>query len=103
VAYGSDMGNRFTYLGAVFHKAYHGTGLAAQATTMFVNYLFHVYPFDKVYMEVPGFNWPQLRSGEGRFFTLEGRLRDHERYGGQTWDRYICAIYPDGARASDDT
>jgi RimJ/RimL family protein N-acetyltransferase len=94
VAYGADLGQGYAYLGAVFRPPYSGTGLAAQGTAMFVKYLFHTFALRKLYIEVPGFNWPQMRSGEGRLFDVEGIMRDHEHYAGQYWDRYLCAIYP---------
>jgi RimJ/RimL family protein N-acetyltransferase len=95
VAYGADMGQGYAYLGAVFQPWYAGTGLAAKATAMFVRYLFHTQPLRKLYLEVPGFNWEQVRSGEGRLFQVEGVMRDHEHFAGRYWDRYLCAIYPD--------
>jgi RimJ/RimL family protein N-acetyltransferase len=94
VAYGADLGQGYAYIGAVFRPPYSGTGLAAQGTAMFIRYLFHTYALRKLYIEVPGFNWPQMRSGEGRQFEVEGIMRDHEFYAGQYWDRYLCAIYP---------
>jgi RimJ/RimL family protein N-acetyltransferase len=93
VAYGSDLGQGYAYVGAVFRPQYAGTGLAAQATATFVRYLFHTHALRKLYAEVPGFNWPQVRSGEGRLFEVEGIMRDHEFYAGRYWDRYLCAIY----------
>lgn len=95
VAYGADPGHGYAYLGAVFQPWYAGTGLAAGAVAMFVRYLFRTHPLRKVYIEIPGYNWEQVRSGEGRLFQVEGVMRDHEFYGGRYWDRYLCAIYPD--------
>lgn len=95
VAYGADPGMRYVYLGAVFAPQYTGTGLAAHAVALFARYLFHNFPLHKVYLEVPGFNWPQVASGQGRLFQVEGVLRDHHFYAGRCWDEYVCAIYPD--------
>ncbi|MFI9406998.1 GNAT family N-acetyltransferase [Nocardia sp. NPDC052316] len=95
VAYSADRHGSHAYVGAVFEPAYAGTGLAAEVITLFVRYLFHTFPFRKLYLEVPGFNWPQLSSGEGRYFQVEGRLRDHVYYAGRYWDHYLCAIYAD--------
>jgi RimJ/RimL family protein N-acetyltransferase/aryl carrier-like protein len=95
VAYAATQGLRHAHLGAVFHPPYAGSGLAAQAVSLFVNYLFHTFPLRKLYLEIPGFNWPQMQSGAGRLFHVEGILRDHDYYAGQTWDSYLCAIYPD--------
>ncbi len=98
MAYGADLGDGYAYLGAVFQPRYTGTGLAAKATAMFIRYLFHIQPLRKIYLELPEFNWEQISSGEGKYFRVEGVLRDHEHYAGRHWDRYICAIYADEAR-----
>ncbi|HZM81227.1 MAG TPA: GNAT family N-acetyltransferase [Candidatus Limnocylindrales bacterium] len=95
VAYGGDMSMGYTYLGAVFQPEYTGTGLAAQAVAVFVRYLFKTFPLRKIYIEVPGFNWAQMASGEGILFEIEGVLKKHEYYDGQYWDKYYCAIYPE--------
>lgn len=96
VAYSPDEGH--AYLGAVFDPAHTGSGLAAQAVMVFARYLFHSFPLRKLYLEIPEFNMPQLRSGAGRLFQVEGVLREHCYYAGRWWDKHIAAIYPDGAR-----
>jgi RimJ/RimL family protein N-acetyltransferase/aryl carrier-like protein len=101
VAYGDELSLRHTYVGAVFHPQCTGTGLAAQAVSLFIRYLFHTFPLDKIYMEVPGFNWPQVRSGQASLFRVEGVLRDHEYYAGRYWDKHICAVYPDDLEPAD--
>jgi RimJ/RimL family protein N-acetyltransferase/aryl carrier-like protein len=95
VAYGAGPSQHHAYVGAVFQPQHTGTGLAAQVVAVFVRYLFHTFPLHKLYLEIPGFNWPQMRSGEGRLFRVEGVLRDHDFYAGRYWDQYLCAIYPD--------
>lgn len=102
VAYGADPTMHFVYLGAVFKPPHPGTGLAAQAVAIFVRYLFHTFPLGKVYLEVPGYNWPQVRSGEGTLFQVEGVLRDHHLYAGRRWHQYLCAIYRDREAAAGD-
>jgi RimJ/RimL family protein N-acetyltransferase len=102
VAYGASQGLSHAYLGAVFHPQYAGTGLAAQTVALFVRYLFQAFPLRKLYLEIPGFNWPQMRSGEGRLFQIEGVLREHHYYAGRLWDQYLCAIYPDRLPAEDE-
>ncbi|HEY0638436.1 MAG TPA: phosphopantetheine-binding protein [Pseudonocardiaceae bacterium] len=94
VAYAADLPNNHVHVGAVFHHRHSGTGLPARAVTLFVRYLFHTFPLHKAYLEVPGWNWPQLASGEGRLFDVEGVLREHDVYAGRRWDKYLCAIRP---------
>jgi len=98
VAYGADPSLHHAYVGAVFQPQHTGTGLAAQVVALFVRYLFHTFPLRTLYLEIPGCNWPQLQSGEGRLFRVEGVLRDHDYYAGRHWDQYLCAIYPDQTR-----
>jgi RimJ/RimL family protein N-acetyltransferase/aryl carrier-like protein len=100
VAYGADMSMGHTYLGAVFQPEYTGTGLAAQAVAVFVRYMFKTFPLRKIYIEVPGFNWAQMASGEGVLFQVEGVLKEHDYYDGQFWDKYYCAIYPGSVSSS---
>jgi RimJ/RimL family protein N-acetyltransferase len=95
VAYAADQSLHHANLGAVFQPQCTGTGLAAQAVALFARYLFHTFPLHKLYLEIPGYNWPQVRSGEHRLFHVEGVLRDHDYYAGRYWDQYLCAIYPD--------
>lgn len=95
VAYGADPNRRHCYIAAAFQPGHTGTGAAAQTVAVFARYLFHTFPMHKLYFDIPGYNWPQIGSGEGRLFTVEGLLRDHDFYAGRTWDRHICAIYRD--------
>jgi RimJ/RimL family protein N-acetyltransferase/aryl carrier-like protein len=95
VAYGASPSLSHASVGAVFRAGYAGTGLAAQAVELFARALFKLFPLRKLYLEIPGYNWPQLQSGEGKLFELEGRLRDHYYYAGRLWDQYLGAIYPD--------
>lgn len=97
VAYAADSALRHAYIGAVFTPRHAGTGLAARAVSVFVDNLFHCFPLHKLYMEVPGFNWSQLSSGEGALFQVEGLLRGHDYFMGRYWDKRICAIYRDAA------
>ena len=95
VAYGDELSLRHTYLGAVFQPAVTGTGLAAQAVALFARHLFHTFPLNKIYLEIPGINWPQVQSGQNHLFHVEGVLREHDYYAGRLWDKYICALYPE--------
>ncbi|MEJ3749949.1 GNAT family protein [Actinomycetes bacterium KLBMP 9797] len=102
LAFAADASGTHAHVGAVFLPEYAGTGLAAQGVATFVRYLFRVYPFRKLYLDIPGFNWPQVSSGEGRLFQVEGILRGHNYYAGRYWDEYLCAIYADQFREGED-
>nr|MDT0665497.1 hypothetical protein [Micromonospora sp. DSM 115978] len=51
-----------------------------------------VWNYRKIYMECPEYNYGQLASGAGRWFEVEGRLKDFNYYDGQYWDEYLLAI-----------
>lgn len=95
VCYAADLTQGHASVGAIFTPDHAGTGQAAEITAVFVRYLFHTFRLHKLYLEVPGFNWPQVSSGAGRFFQVEGVLREHDFYAGRYWDKYVCAIYPE--------
>ncbi|TDV56077.1 GNAT family N-acetyltransferase [Actinophytocola oryzae] len=97
VAYSADTAQGHAYVGAVFQARHTGLGLASEATSLFIRYLFHNFPLRKVYMETPGFNYPQIRSAAGTLFEVEGVLRDHDYFAGRYWDKYLLAIYPEHA------
>jgi RimJ/RimL family protein N-acetyltransferase len=67
--------------------------------TLFLNYVFTCWNFHKLYMAIPEYNYPQIRSGLNRYFQLEGRLREHYYYGGHRWDELLLAIYREQWRA----
>jgi hypothetical protein len=62
---------------------------------LFLRYVFTCWNLRKLYMEVPEFNYPQMASGLGRLFEVEGKLRDHTFYDGQYWDELVLAVYRD--------
>lgn len=63
--------------------------------TLFLNYVFTCWDFHKLYMKMPEYNFPQIRTGLNRSFEIEGRLREHYYYGGRRWDELVLAIYRD--------
>jgi len=62
-------------------------------TAVFLQYVFGCWGFRKIYMETTSYNLRQFASGLDRYFEVEGRLRDHYVYAGQTWDQLTLAIY----------
>jgi RimJ/RimL family protein N-acetyltransferase/aryl carrier-like protein len=93
MSYGADPGMRYAYVGAAFTPAFAGTGLAARAVAVFMRHLFHLFPLHKLYLQIPGYNWHQMSSGQGDLFQVEGVLKDHCYLAGQLWDEYLCAVY----------
>jgi hypothetical protein len=66
--------------------------------TLFVDYVFTCWNFHKLYLEVAEYNVPQFQSGIGRWFEVEGRLREHLWYDGRRWDQLMIALYRDSWR-----
>jgi hypothetical protein len=66
--------------------------LLVVGVALFVDYVFKCFALRKLYMELPEFNYEQFASGTDRYFTVEGRLRDHSFYDGRYWDELILAI-----------
>jgi hypothetical protein len=90
-AYGADQVNGFCRIGA----ARFGNGPSpsfARGMFLFLDYLFDGWPFRKLYLEVPGFNLPQIKSFVDRFATIEATLPDHVYHADQYWDFHFVAI-----------
>ncbi len=92
VCYGPDITNGHAYLGAVFTPRISGSGHPVKIVQLFLDYLFAGWRFHKIYMEVPESNFELIRSGSGRFFEVEGRLKRHYFYQGRDWDQLILAV-----------
>jgi hypothetical protein len=62
---------------------------------LFVDYVFSIWDFHKLYMEAPDFNVAQFASGLGTYFEEEGRLRRHLYIGHARHDQLILALHRD--------
>ncbi len=92
-AYNPDFENGFAYLAAV---KFEENGLSTRffmGFALFVDYLFAVWPFRKLYAESAEYNYRQFSSGADRYFVEEGRLREHRYYLGSYYDEIIVALY----------
>jgi RimJ/RimL family protein N-acetyltransferase/acyl carrier protein len=103
MCYNPDLNLGHAYIGAAMAGQYLGSGIAAEPVRLFINYLFDVWTFRKLYLELPEFNYTQFASAGGQGIRVEARLRDHDYYRNRRWDRLILAIYRPGedAAASD--
>ncbi|MGZ4681040.1 MAG: GNAT family N-acetyltransferase [Acidimicrobiales bacterium] len=90
-----DFRNRYAYVAAVADPAVQGTGLMAEATRLFVTYLFGEFDLRKLYAESLEPNYEQFAHGAGRLFEVEGRLREHEYLGGRYVDALLLAAHRD--------
>jgi acyl carrier protein len=60
---------------------------------VFIDWLFSSFGFEKLYAELPGFNYSSFASGIGKLIVEEGRLVRHEYSGGRWWDLHLLAIH----------
>ncbi len=93
MAYNVELHHGFGFLAAAVIPQAQGTGIAIEATDLFMGWLFMTYDLRKIYLEVPEFNISQISNGVDGLLVEEGCLREHMYYGGRHWDRYIFAIY----------
>ncbi len=93
--YNANPMNKHAYLAAVVEPCLVGSGAGAEAVALFCGYVFDVWDFEKLYLELPEYNLKQFASGLDRYLKLEGRLGGHSWYGGRRWDQLILAIYRD--------
>lgn len=93
--YSPNFQHGFTYLGMLLAPEYKRAAWSMEAGALFLHYVFTTWNFRKVYMETLEFNFAQFRSGAGKYFDVEGCLRQHEYYQGRYWDYYLLAIYRD--------
>jgi RimJ/RimL family protein N-acetyltransferase len=83
----------FAYVSALGLPAAQGPGLLIEAVLLAFNYAFLTWPFRKIYMESTEDSFQFFRSGLGRFFQEEGRLREHSFWNGRYVDVLILAVY----------
>jgi RimJ/RimL family protein N-acetyltransferase len=83
----------FAHIAAVTDPRFAHSGLVLTPITLLVNYVFTLWNFRKLYMEVPHFNYVNIESGAGRLFHEEGLLKGHLFYAGGYWDLHILVHY----------
>lgn len=91
-AFNADHANSFAHFAVVVHPDVARHGWTLEGVALFLSYLFSTWNFRKLYAETAEFNFVQFASGEGKLFNVEGRLTDHEYYGGRYWDFLILAF-----------
>ena len=97
VIYQPNFQDRYAYFAAMRFQPSDRSPLMILGISLFLRYVFAYWEFEKLYMEVPEYNFSQFASGLGRFFEIEGRLRGHLKIGDRSWDQLIVALYRDAA------
>ena len=83
----------YAYMSAVGLPDVQGSGLMVEAALLGFNYGFATWPFRKIYMEATETSYASFKSGLGRLFSEEGRLREHSFWNGRYVDLLILAVY----------
>jgi RimJ/RimL family protein N-acetyltransferase len=92
-AYDPNFRSGHASVGMVLDPSVTGKGWAVEASLLFVNYLFTLWDFQKIYLESMDFNYAQFGHNLERFFHEEARLVEHVYFDGRFWDVRIHAIY----------
>lgn len=90
--YGANFQHGWAYVAAAKFDPTDRSPRMILGVGIFLEYMFRSWNFRKLYLEVPEFNYPQFGTGEGTFFTIEGRLRNHTFYDGQYWDEFLLSV-----------
>lgn len=91
-AYNADFANQHAWVAMALDPSVQRAGWPLEALLLFIEHTFSAFSFRKLYFEVPAFNLGQFASAIGRALEEEGRLRDHEWYGGAWWDRVHLSL-----------
>jgi RimJ/RimL family protein N-acetyltransferase len=95
VVYGYDVDyrNRHCYIATQVMPQYEGAGWTQEGVALFINYLFSVFDFRKIYGEATELSAETFKSGADKRFRLEAVLKDHEYIMGNWIDLYIISIF----------
>ncbi|MFA1541822.1 GNAT family N-acetyltransferase [Actinomadura monticuli] len=92
-AYNADFRNQTAYLAILMRDHRGGAIWTFDGMALFLNYLFANFNLRKIYAETSELSSWTFASGAGRYFEVEGTLREHEYYGGRYWDTYVLAFW----------
>jgi len=84
--------HRFAYVSMTFLPDVRRRGWPLEAAVLFVDHLFVRFDLRHLYFRIVEHEFAAVRSGAGRFFDVEGRLRDQLVVNGQTQDLYIATV-----------
>lgn len=94
-AFNADFRNGICHIAAVVDHTMRRRSWPLEGAKLFIDYLFTVFPFRKLYGEVLEPNLQSFRSVLGSTLREEGRLRSHEFHAGGYLDKIIVALWRD--------
>lgn len=93
--FSADFQHGHAHIAVLSFRAESPSPLVMIGLGLFLRHTFSCWPFHKIYLDVAEYNYHQFASGAGRFFEVEGRLREHHFLNGRRWDHLILAIHRD--------
>jgi RimJ/RimL family protein N-acetyltransferase len=91
-AYDANPHHGFAYVTLVLLPGHRFRVWPLEATILFSNYLFVKYSLRNLYGRSLEEHFAQFRSGAGRFFEIEGRLKGHAIVNGEPQDVYLLTV-----------
>jgi hypothetical protein len=91
--YNADLGNGFVYLVAARFQSHTPSQHLMEGVVLLIEHVFSVWPFRKIYLEVPEYNLDQFVSSLESVVSHEGCLKEHWRLGGEVWDHHYLSIH----------
>lgn len=88
----ANLFHKYAYVSMILVPEYRLRAWPLEAAALFGNYLFRRYDLEHLYAETSEAYLDQFRSGIGRLFDVEGRLRNRLVVNGQRQDMYILSI-----------
>jgi RimJ/RimL family protein N-acetyltransferase len=92
ICYNADMHNRHAYVAVQGHPHFFRSGATIDAARLFIQYVFALFDFRKIYIECPEFVLDSHYKSITRLFREEARYVDHEFFAGSWWDLLVYAI-----------
>lgn len=85
----------YAFVGTFIDQKFRSVGYGAEASALFLDYLFTYFSFRKIYTDVYVYNDNSQGCLMGAGFVEEGRFKDHRFYDGGYHDLVRYAIYRD--------
>lgn len=73
-------------------KEYQTTGTGIEASMRFMDYLYKVYPINKIYTYIYQYNDQSLLCNRQAGFIEEGCLKSYRYYNGKYWDLHVLSM-----------
>lgn len=91
--YDADLRHGHAKLAVLARRDIRMAAWPAESAYLFLDYVFQVFPFHKLYLEILDYNLPMLHIASANFIQEEGRLVEHHWHDGERWDLRVFAIY----------